>query len=178
MKQTGKIALGGVLGALALVVMFFSAIPTVTYAVPAIAGALLVPLVIEYGAGAGITVYAAVAVLALILAPDKEASLLFAAFFGHYPVIKALIEKAQWNRWVTWGVKLLIFNFCTILAYMLMIFVFALPMDSFTIGDVNLMWAFLLAGNVVFVLYDIALTRVIGLYWYRFRDRLMRLFHR
>ena len=37
------------------------------------------------------------------------------------------------------------------------------------------MWLILMLGNVVFVLYDIALTRVITLYIVRLRAHLMRI---
>ena len=178
MKQTGKIALGGVLGALALVVMMLTVIPIATYALPAIAGALLIPLVVEWGAKMGFSVYAVVAVLSLLLAPDKEAAFLFGAFFGHYPTVKAILEHRIARRPVCWLGKLVIFNVCVVAAYALMIWAFHLPMDEFELFGVAVPWLLLAFGNVVFVIYDIALTSAITLYVYRFREHLMRILRR
>ena len=175
MKQTDKVALGGVLGALSLVCMLLTIIPTATYALPAIAGVVLMPLVVEWGARFGFTVYAAVSVLALIMAPDKEAALLFVAFFGHYPIIKALAEKHIRQLSIRWCVKFAVFNVCVVAAYALLIWVFAFPMDGFEVFGISALWLLLLFGNVVFWLYDVALTRVITLYIYRLRNHLMRL---
>ena len=47
MRQSGKVALGGIFGALSLMFMLMTVFPLGTYALPAIAGALLIPVVIE-----------------------------------------------------------------------------------------------------------------------------------
>lgn len=175
MKQTDKVALGGVLGALSLVCMLLTIIPTATYALPAIAGVMLMPLVVEWGARFGLTVYAAVSVLALIMAPDKEAALLFVAFFGHYPIIKSLIEKHIRQLPIRWGIKFTVFNACVVAAYALLVWLFAFPMDEFEVFGISAMWLILLCGNAVFWLYDVALTRVITMYVCRLRSHLMRI---
>ena len=78
MSKSGKIALGGLLTALGVVLMFLTGlIPIGTYALPAIAGVLLIVAVIEIGAKWAWMIYAAVAVLSLLFAADKEAALLF-----------------------------------------------------------------------------------------------------
>ena len=175
MKQTDKVALGGVLGALSLVCMLLTIIPTATYALPAIAGVVLMPLVVEWGARFGFTVFAAVGVLALIMSPDKEAALLFVAFFGHYPIVKALLEKHIRQRPIRWVLKFTVFNACVIAAYALLVWLFAFPMDEFELFGISAMWLILLCGNVVFWLYDIALKRVITMYVCRLRTHLMRI---
>ena len=49
----------------------------------------LIVAVIEIGGENGAwMIYAAVAVLSLLFAADKEAALLFVLFFGYYPVLK------------------------------------------------------------------------------------------
>lgn len=67
-------------------------IPIGTYALPAIAGVLLIVAVIEIGAKWAWMIYAAVAVLSLLFAADKEAALLFVLFFGYYPVLKSFFR--------------------------------------------------------------------------------------
>lgn len=49
-------------------------IPTTTYICPALAGVLLLPVVWEFGFRTGALLYLAVALLSLILSPNKEAS--------------------------------------------------------------------------------------------------------
>lgn len=156
--------------------MLLTFIPTATYALPAVAGAVLIPIVIEAGAGSGWMVYAAVALLSLFISSDKEAAILFISFFGYYPVLKSQLEWIP-KRWIEWFVKLVIFNVTMIASYLLMLYVFNLDIDSFTIGGVNLSYAFLAAGNVVFVIYDLALTNVISAYMRLLHPKLVKIFH-
>ena len=103
------------------------------------------------------------------------AALLFVAFFGHYPIVKALLEKHIRQRPIRWVLKFTVFNACVIAAYALLVWLFAFPMDEFELFGISAMWLILLCGNVVFWLYDIALTRVITMYVCRLRTHLMRI---
>ena len=174
-KQSGKVALGGVLGALSLVCMLLTIFPYATYALPALAGAVLIPIVVEMGVKWSFLVYASVALLSLIVAPEKEAAILFAAFFGYYPTLKAVLEKLK-SRVAEWGIKLAVFNATMVAAYMLLLFVFNLDPESFELFGVNLPLVFLALGNVVFVIYDFALTNVISLYIQRLHPRFSHMF--
>ena len=110
MSKSGKIALGGLLTALGVVLMFLTGlIPIGTYALPAIAGVLLIVAVIEIGAKWAWMIYAAVAVLSLLFAADKEAALLFVLFFGYYPVLKSFLERIS-NKVLSWISKFAVFN--------------------------------------------------------------------
>ena len=72
LKQGEKVAFGGVLAALsALLVLGAGLFPTMTYAMPAISGVLLIAAVIELGKRWAFFCYAAVAVLSLLLGTDK-----------------------------------------------------------------------------------------------------------
>lgn len=74
-------ALGGVFSALALVSMLLSyLIPTATYACPALAGVMLIPVVIEVGKGWALCSYVAVSLLSFMIVSDKEMALCFTAF--------------------------------------------------------------------------------------------------
>ena len=84
--------MGGLLAALSLVCMLLTIFPFADYALPALAGVLLIPIVLESGVKWGFMVYAVVGILNAILTPSLEAKVLFIAFFGYYPVLKALIE--------------------------------------------------------------------------------------
>lgn len=77
-SESRRIALGGVFGALALALMLAGGfLPLATFAAPAFAGLLLVPVAIECGVKAGLLAYAAIGLLALFLVADKEMALIF-----------------------------------------------------------------------------------------------------
>ena len=177
MKQTGKVALGGILAALSMVCMFLTIFPYATYALPAIAGAVLIPLVVELGVRWGWAVYFVVALLSLFFAPSMEAKVMFIAFFGYYPVFKSMVEKGIRSRVLEWVLKLAVFNVAMVGAYLLLLFVFGMDPDTFVIFGFNLPLVFLAAGNVVFLIYDIALTNVITAYSHILHPRLSRIFH-
>ncbi|MCI8554446.1 MAG: hypothetical protein HFJ80_05820 [Clostridiales bacterium] len=174
MKQTSKVALCGILSALSLLLMVMTIVPVATYALPAMAGAVLIPVVMEAGVKWGWLSYAAVGLLSFLVAPDPEAKVLFLTFFGYYPVLKCLLERMK-KRWAEWLIKLILFNGSMAGSYWLTIFVFHLPSD-FQLFGVSLPLIFLLIGNVVFVIYDLALTNVLTAYWYRLHPRLSRIF--
>ena len=94
MKQSSKTALGGIVAALSVALLFMlSVIPFLTYALPAMAGALIILIVIELNKKWAVGVYFAVSLLALLLVPDKESALMYASFFCYYPIFKSVIES-------------------------------------------------------------------------------------
>ena len=124
-------------------------------------------------------VYAATALLAFLITPDMEAKILYVLFFGHYPIIKCVAESRR-GRVAEWLIKLAVFNAAVVAAYAVLAQV-GLSLDEFAIPGVSLplqavLGLFLLMGNGVFVLYDVALTRVLPLYFRRFQPRLRKLF--
>ena len=145
-------ALGGILAALAVVVMSMGTlIPVATYAAPMLCILLAQTVLRTCGKRTAVAWYGAVALLSLLMAPDKEAAAVFAAL-GYYPVIKPRLDKSR-PRWL-W--KLLYFN--TVILALYWALMHLLGMDQIaqefsTMGAV--MTAILLAmGNVVFVLMD------------------------
>ena len=161
MKKSGKVALGGIIAAFAILVMLIAYFPSLTYAVPAIAGAILIIIVIEINAKWAFLVYLVIGFLALLIC-EKEASVLFVSFFGYYPIIKAKLEGLK-NRVFEWVLKFIIFNIAVILAYFIIINLFLIPLDVGFLKKYGVP-VLLVLGNVVFLLYDIGLTRVITLY--------------
>lgn len=142
MSKSGKIALGGLLTALGVVLMFLTGlIPIGTYALPAIAGVLLIVAVIEIGAKWAWMIYAAVAVLSLLFAADKEAALLFVLFFGYYPVLKSFLERIS-NKVLSWISKFAVFNVAVVACFFLAVNFLQLPEDSFTVFGIYLRGSF------------------------------------
>ena len=95
MKQsTMKIALCGVLGALAVTLLLMGFMfPFATYACPALAASLLIIIVYEYGIKTGLTLFTAVSFLGLMLVPDYELVFMFIFVFGLFTVIKLPLDR-------------------------------------------------------------------------------------
>lgn len=164
-RNSSKTALGGIVAALSVTMMFLTAvIPTLTYALPAAAGILLMIVVIEIDKRWALGVYAAVSILSVLVLPDKEAAMMYVFFFGHYPIVKALLEGKLQSRVLLWIFKFLIFNVSVVAAYMVIIYVFQLPLEDMEEFGKWGVWVLLGLGNVVFLVYDIALSRLVALY--------------
>lgn len=175
-NQSSRIALCGILGALAVIVMLMgSVIPFSTFVAPAIAGVLIVPIAIEYGLKTGALLYAAISTLALFLAPDKEMALIFVFFLGYYPLAKAKLDQIK-SKVVQWSTKFALFNVSIFAMYSIVIFLFPIAyiVAEFKESGLPLVSLLLLMGNVTFVIYDIALSRMIGLYLLKFRARFFK----
>ncbi len=174
MKTSGKVALGGVFGSLALVCLLGTVFPYATFALPAAAGMLLVPVAIETGRRWGWLAFGAVAVLNLLLTPSMEAKVLFVAFLGYYPLLKLSIDPLP--PVLAWPLKLLLFNATIVVAYWLMLHLFGLEDNSFELFGVNMPLLLLALANVTFVLYDLCLSRLWEWYMLAVHPRLARIF--
>lgn len=168
MNKSIRLAFCGIITALSTVLMFLTGIITIgTYTLPALSGLLLTVVVIEIGPTWAWSVYIATSVLSFFIAPDKEAALLFILFFGYYPIIKSFIEQIK-NKYLSYLLKLVVFNISVIAAFYISIYLLGVPKDSFEIGGVYLPWILLGIGNITFVLYDFAFSNLIVMYFQRF----------
>lgn len=164
MKTSYKVSLGGVVGALSVVLMLLtSLVPFGTYAFPAFAGVLLICVVIELGYSWAFIVYTVVSALSFIFLTDKEAALYYVVFLGFYPIIKGLIEKLRYKT-LQYVLKFSVFNVCMVIAFYLSISLLSIPKESFNLFGVYLPWVFLLLGNVVFIMYDYCISKVVTVY--------------
>ncbi|MBQ3331124.1 MAG: hypothetical protein IJG87_08090 [Ruminococcus sp.] len=171
MKSSVKVALGGVVAALSLVLMFLcSVIPFGTFAFPTFAGMLLILLVINLGYGYAVAVYFVTAVLSFLLVTDKEAVLYYTAFLGFYPIVKSLIERIP-SKFMQYIIKFALFNACIIGAFFIGITVLSIPKESFSLFGVYLPWLFLIIGNGFFILYDLCVTRLVTIYLIKWHNR-------
>ena len=158
--KSRPIALGGVLAALAVVLLMLGGlIPIAIYISPMLASGLLLLLLAEMPRGLCLGWYGVVSLLAVLLCPDPETALVF-VFLGWYPVAKPGLDRLPRLLRVT--VKLLIFNLCVAALYGLLIWVFrlqALLEEMQETGAVTLI-VLILMGNLSFVLFDQVLDRM------------------
>ena len=115
-----QMALGGMLTATAVVIMCLgSLIPVNTYVCPVLC-ILITRVVLEScGRRIGWCYYIATAVLSLMLAPDREAALVY-AFLGYYPMIRPFFEKLGVFAWYA---KLLLFTLAGAASYGMLLLV-------------------------------------------------------
>ncbi len=150
-------ALGGVMAALAVVLMCMGGlIPLATYVCPAMSMLILKLVLLRCGSRVGWAWYGTVALLGLLLGPDKEAAAVF-LFLGCYPILKPHLDRLK-LRWL-W--KLLLFNTVVLVMYWLLMNLFGMAQlaAEFEEMGVILTVVTLLLGNVTFVLLD----RLLGL---------------
>ena len=157
---TRRTALCGILMGLSTLTQYLSAfVPSAQLAVTALAGLFPVVAVIAAGRGAGYLCWGGSSVLALILCPDKWLGLTYLVFFGLYPVVKSWMENTK-NAVMEWMLKLVYFNgVLAAFLWLLRGIVFAALPDVLRSAPMAL-----LVCNVVFLVYDIGLSRLIVLY--------------
>ena len=156
-SPASRIALGGMLAAVAVVLMSLgTVIPVATYAAPALSmvvGQLVRRLC---GSRTAWAWYGTVTILSLLLAPDKEAAAVFAAL-GYYPIVKPRLD-ARKGKWL-W--KILFFNGTILALYWMLLELIGMEhlMEEFS-GFGFAMYAALLGlGNVTFFLLDRVLEK-------------------
>ena len=147
-----SIALGGILAALAVVIMSMGTlIPVATYVCPMLCALLLKLVQNACGRRIAWAWYGAVAILSLLMAPDKEAAAVF-AFIGYYPVVKPCLDKKK----LPWLWKGLLFNAAILSMYWLLMHLMGMDAIAAEFEELGIaMTAILLIlGNVTFFLLD------------------------
>lgn len=176
-KLSYKVSLGGILSALSVVFMFMTGLlPPLVYVLPAVCGTMLLIIAIEINAKWSYLTYAALSVLCVLLVPDKEAALLYVMLMGFYPTLKLTLDKIKPGV-LSWIVKLVIYNVLIVLYYNLVILIVSDSTLKDDMGDfgkygVYIFWA---VTNVVFVIYDIAVGRLMYLYIDWIRVKILKL---
>lgn len=153
-----KTAVGGVLAALAIVIMCLGGlIPLFTFVCVVLC--LLIGMIVFRICGTRFAVawYIVVCILGLLLGPDKEAAALFTVL-GYYPVIKEKLDKKKLK--ILW--KLVFFNFMIFLLYGLMIFVLGVTQITAEYAQMSriLLAVMVLCGNLTFFLTDCIMGRM------------------
>lgn len=139
--------LGGMLGDLDLTIA-------------AITSFIVVLAAIEMGLSYGFAVYLVTSALALILFPQFFITPIYALFLGYYPIAKALLERLP--KWISLICKLILMNGMFLLLYYL-------GSKLFGVEEEKLFILLVILANVSFVVFDYALTMLIGMYYKRFR---------
>ncbi|MBO5884146.1 MAG: hypothetical protein J6Q78_07045 [Clostridia bacterium] len=165
-KHTRQLAVCAMLSALGVVLLYMGAlIEVIDISMAVIASLLCVFAVIEYGGSAPWLVFAVTGVLSLLLSP-RTPSMMYVVFFGYYPILKEKLEAK--GKKISWIFKEVIFNVALVIMLVLLKTLFMTTADI----PIELVVIAVVLAELVFVLYDFALTRLISLYIFKIRSRL------
>ena len=129
-----------------------------------LASLVVIFAVIELGGKYPYLIYAVTSVLSMLLVPVKTAPLAYVCFAGFYPIVKAALERRLHGGRCLLA-KLAVFNVCFALIALALIKLFTALSPALW-----MLWLIPLA-NFVFLLYDLALTKLITAYLMRWRQR-------
>ncbi len=164
--RTRRLSLGAVLAALSVVILWLGAvIEVLDLTTAAMASLLVVFAVLEVGGAFPWMLWGVTSALSLLILPTKFAALVYLLFAGIYPMMKAIFERRHYI--LAWILKFSFFNTALMLLILLSTVVLGLP-DT----DLGFTAAVFLIANAVFVIYDIALSRLILFYLFKLRPRI------
>lgn len=166
-KKTKALALCSVFSALGVVLMYIGALTEVLdLTAAALASMLTLIIYIEIGGIYPYMVYAVTSLLSLLLLPQKFAALIYLLIAGYYPMLKGHCERLP-KRFLEWAAKLAVFNAALTLAILASRFILL----ASGLTKVYVISLFLL-GNFTFIVFDIALSMLVRLYFLKYRKLL------
>lgn len=167
-KKTRFIAISAILCSLGTLLLYLgSVIEILDLTAGAIASLLVVMAVIEMGGKWPYLIWLVTSALSLILLPNKFIALFYLLFYGAYPILKSKIEKL--NSIVSWVLKLVMFNASLAIVIFVTMKIVTLANQN---PDLAFTWTVFAVSNVTFVLFDVALSKLITVYLLKFRHSL------
>ena len=169
-KSTKRLTICAMLSALGVVLLYIgSLVEALDLSAAVLASLACIIAVIEYGKGAPWAIYGVTSVLSLILLPVKTPAAFYVIFFGFYPILKEKIERRP--RLLQWVIKEAIFNVALVIMGFAVYFL-STTGDNLLLENPLIIAATVVMAELAFVLYDIALTRLISFYIIKLRGRL------
>lgn len=167
-KQTKYLTVSAMLCALGVILLSLGSLIEVLDMTAAVLASLLcVYAVIEMGRAYPWLIWLVTSALSLLLLPQKTPALFYALLAGFYPILKEKLEKL--SRPIAWLLKLAVLHL-SLVAIVLGLWVF-FPASLDMGGTKWMLIALYIASVACFVLYDIALSRVITFYLFKLRNR-------
>ena len=174
-----KLTVGALLSAMSVALISFGALlETLDLSMAAIASFACVFAVIELKGMYPWLMYAVTGIISVLLMPQSMAGWFYLLFFGYYPMLKEKFERLK--KPVAWVLKLILLNAAILICAVIVYFFFMGSgeglLEAFeyvfgNVGGVAVVAVLYLLVNVVFVVYDIALTRLISFYIFKLSKR-------
>lgn len=165
-KPSKNIALSAILSSLGVLFLYAgSLLEILDLTMCALASIIVIFAVIEMGGKTPYLIYAVTSVLSVLLLPNKFSALLYVLFAGFYPILKEKFERLHYI--ISWILKLSLFNTSLLILVFFTKYLLHIP-DT----DIDYTWAVFILANATFILYDIALTKLIIFYMIKLRHML------
>ncbi|MGL4913271.1 MAG: hypothetical protein ACRC3Y_12665 [Romboutsia sp.] len=149
-----KVAYGGILLALnTILLLLINVIPINTLFIMGLASLPISIVIMEWGLKSGIAFYIGTIILSFIVMADKSQWVLYILTFGSYGMVKYIIEQYR-IIYIEYILKLLFANITICIVYLIL--------KSFVYIPVHVI--FVLAFEVMFLVYDYVYTSFIGYY--------------
>lgn len=115
-------------------------------------------------------IYLVSATLSNILMPLRSCTILFTAFFGYYPIIRAYIYKKIKIKHISYVLLVSIYNFVMITLFLFFKNIFGLN------GEPIYMYILLLlTSNVFYISFELLMGRIMILYNYKIKKQVERI---
>ena len=171
-KKAAKLAFSSLMSAAAVALMLVARLVSVAdYCITAACGLIIGVVVVECGWKWAIASFSVVSCLGLMLG-SFECALLFACFFGYYPIVKPYIEKLK--IWLEWLLKLTLFNSVIVSLYVIFDKLVAPISDIPYISDTVYFIILIAMANFVFILYDVLFNKLMGMFFRRVHPMLTK----
>ena len=174
-ESTYKIALGGILSALALLFLFMGGVlPFAEYVGPVLASVTVSIFASEMGKKSALLMILTVDFLAIFLSSNMESAALFVGFLGWYPLLKPWFDK-HLKQPVRFLVKQVFAATIILVLYTFLIRILGMEQLLEDFGGASL-WMNLLnlfIANWTFYFYDLMLERFVLAYQLRFRKKFL-----
>lgn len=160
-----RMAVCSVLTALSVAVLFLSSVlPSGKLAVCAVSALLPAVAMILYDTKWAVLVYSATSIISMLILPTRAVALIYTLILGYYTITKSLIERLE-KPVLEWFIKIIVFNIGVLALYLIYVYVFKSEL-------LYALWLLLLGANAIFILYDIALTRLFNGYLLKIIEKL------
>ncbi len=158
-KRTKRLTRLAALAAIGVAFLFLgSVLPSARLAVTALAGFFAAAALLMYGFGWALGVYAITAALSLLLLPAKLCAILYAGFFGLYPLLKALLESRIKAQPPCWAAKLVVYTLAFAVWWLITA---GIGLPEGLLSRWYVLWPL---GAAAFAVYDICFSFLIKLY--------------
>ncbi len=150
--RAAPVAFGGMMAAAALVILCMGGlIPIATFVCPMLCMLLLDLVQSHCGRRIGWAWYVVVALLGVLLCPDREMAAVF-LFLGYYPILRPRMEQMRF----CWMWKLLLFNTAILLMYVVLIYLMGMEAILYEFRQAGAWVAagMLVLGNGIFLVLD------------------------
>lgn len=165
-KRSRNIALSAILCSLGVLFLYVgSVLEILDLTMGALASVIVIFAVIEMGGKSPYLIYTVTSLLSVLLLPNKFPALLYVVFAGIYPILKEKFERLHFI--ISWILKLSVFNTSLLILIFFTKYLFHIP-DT----DMDFKWIVFGLGNATFVLYDVAISKVITFYLIKIRSML------